>query len=211
MNRDELIIKTNDFINNQCIKHRFEDKEIRFCKSIQDQRIDYSNRWNQSHPNKTIRNNKISRWHKDDELWWGLLCELLLAKLYGKDETFLKNWAKDQIRQNEQVLSKGHYDCKDIGRTQVRAAEYSKTQPRRLIYRENDFFSKSTQPVIACVINTDINDLWAVVCGFMSWEDLKTRKQEFWSDPDKRGFYAMFVPYWELTPMDKFDTKYFNE
>lgn len=212
--RDELIVKTNEYVN-KLTKIRFEQKEITFCKEIQSQRIAYRKEWNDKHPLAEIKNSKISRWHSDQDLWWGLLCEWMVAGIYSRwingKTNIPYDWAKDTIRQNEQLLKEGHFDCKDVGHTQVRAAEYSETEPRRLIYRENDFRTKSTQPVVACVINTNPNDLWAVTCGFMSWEDLKNRRLEFWGDPDNRGYPAMFIPYWELTSMDKFDPRWLLE
>lgn len=203
MTRKELIQKTVIYLNKWFTKFKLNEDEIKFCKAIQDQRIAYRLEWNYKHPQNYLKNSRISRWHDDKDLWWGLACELVLARVYGSANV-LKSWAEDQIRQNEQLRKEGHFDSKDIGHTQVRSAEYSETEPRRLIYRQNDFYTKSNQPVVACVINTDPKDIWAMICGFMSWEDLKARKQEFWDDPDQRGFSAMFIPYWKLTPMINF-------
>lgn len=208
MSRDEIIQKTNELVKG-LKKVTFTPEEVHFCEEIQKQRIKYVSIWNSTHGFKweEIKGSKISRWHSDQDLWWGLLCELMVCKEYGSED-IMKEWAKDQMRQNEQLLRHGHFDCKDIGKTQVRASEYDEKGLRRVIYREMDFHTKSTQPVVGCLINTDPKNLWAVTCGFMSWEDLKNRKQEFWGDPDKRGYYAMWIPFWELTPMDKFDKKY---
>ncbi len=216
MNKSDIIKKTQEHIDS-LVKYRFNDSEVNYCKEIQNQRIEYREIWNKKYPKLEVSNNKISRWHSDNELWWGLLCELLLCREFGKNvypnepQRILKNWAEDQRRQNTQLLKEGHFDCKDVGHTQVRAAEHSDEELRRLIYRENDFRSKSTQPVVACVINTHSKDLWAVICGFMSWNDLKDRRQEFWDDPDRRGYPAMFIPYWNLTSMDKFDINELKE
>lgn len=209
MTRQELIDKTTVHVNSlDKIKPSVGDVDL--CKKLHDNRLDNKEIWNSKHPLSKAKESKISRNHDDGDLWWGLLGELEIARIYGSDE-IVKSWYYDQLRQNHKVMTTGVYDCKDIGNTQVRAAEWDATAPRRVIYRPNDFRTKSTQPVIACVINTDPNDLWMVVCGFMSWEDLKRRKEEFWCDPDNRGFAAMFIPYWELTPMDKFKSGWLKE
>lgn len=207
MTREEVIQKTNCFIHNRLKKYRFTKQEIDFCKAVINERNRLRIEWNQKHPFRIIKNSKISRNHKDTDLWWGLLCELLLCREYGND-TIKQQWAEDQLRQNIQLKKEGYFDCKDVGNTQVRAAEYSEEKMRRLIYRQNDFYTKSCQPVIGCVIDTNPNDMWAVICGFFSWEDLKNRRLEFWGDPDNHGYYAMWIPFWKLTPMDKFDSTY---
>lgn len=210
MTNQEHVDKMVNYVNTDLKKYTFSDKEITFCKSIQIERDHNKFIYNSKHKNNPIRDNKISRWHDDKDLYFGLLCELLIVREFGNMITsvnIMKLWAEDQINQNKQLLKFGCYDCKDIGHTQVRAAEYSESRTRNIIYRENDFRSKSTQPLIGCIINTQEHDLWAVICGFITYDELKTRKVDFWKNPDGRGA-AMFIPVWELTPMSKFDVKH---
>lgn len=207
MTNQEIIKRTVEYCK-VLPKEKFVKEEIDFCKAIQKQRIEYRKKWNITHLTcQEIENSKISRWHNDEDLWWGLLCELAVVRQYGSKELF-KQWAEDQRRQNNQILTNGHFDSKDIGHTQIRAAEWSEESPRRMIYRQKDFYTKSCQPCVFCLINTDEKDLHAYICGFFSWEDLKNRRQEFWCDPDNRGYPGMFVPVWELTSMDKFDVEW---
>jgi hypothetical protein len=203
LDRQEIIDKTNDFVKtlNKIVPTK---EEVVLCKTLHSDRITKKDLYNKKHPYSLAKESKISRNHSDGDLWWGLLGELVIAKEYGGREV-LSKWYDDQVRQNNKVLINGIYDCKDIGHTQIRAAEYNDAEPRRVIYRENDFRTKSCQPVVGCIVNTVSNDIWVTVCGFMSWEDLKKRKQEFWGDPDGRGYYAMWIPFWELTPMNKFN------
>lgn len=211
MDRQELIKKTNEYIQS-LPKHYFTESETHFCKTIHVQRQQLKMEFESRHPSRFNIPTKISRNHSDDQLYFGLLCELLLCKYFNesrKDELnkdLLKEWAKDQIRQNEMVGKEGRFDCTDVGKTQVRAAEYSDTAPRRVIYRQNDFRTKAHQPVVGCVYHP--TDSWAVICGFMSFEDLKINKSKYWGDPDKRGFEAMWIPLWDLTPIENFDVKY---
>jgi hypothetical protein len=206
MTREDLIKKTFHYVDSlPKIVPSIEDVDL--CKSLHNNRMKNSKIYDSKHPLSPTNKNKISRNHADGDLWWGLLGELEIARTYGDNFTASK-WYEDQIRQNNKVLSTGQYDCRDIGHTQVRAAEWFYSSPRRLIYRDNDFRTKSCQPVISCVVYTNPLNYWVVVCGFMSWEDLKARKQEFWGDPDNRGYYAMWIPFWELTPMAKFNQKW---
>lgn len=204
MNRDELIKKTAEYVSN-LEKIAPTTEEIVLCKSLHSRRMENMEKWNSRNVAKTT-SHKISKNHSEGDLWWGLLGELVIAKKYGGDGV-VKEWENDQERQNLKVLMSGVYDCKDIGHTQVRAAEWDERAPRRLIYRPNDFRTKSTQPVIACVVNTVRGEEWVAVCGYMGWEELKERRMEFWCDPDRSGFTAMFVPYWELRDMSTFDIK----
>lgn len=205
MTRDDLINKTNQYIET-LDKIIPTSDEIYLCKVLHDNRIKNKDIYNKKHPFSLAKESKISRNHNDGDLWWGLLAEFEIANHYGKD--IVNNWYQDQVRQNQKVLTTGIYDCKDIGHTQVRAAEWDDKAPRRVIYRDGDFRTKSCQPVIGCVVNTNPINIWVRICGFMSWEDLKARKQEFWGDPDRRGYYAMWIPFWELTPMDKFNVNH---
>jgi hypothetical protein len=211
MTYQEEVDKTVKFIDDNLFKHRFYPEEIHFCKTINVDRVKKKKEWNNIHPDRPAKESKISQWHSDEDLYFGALCELLVAKVFGqfiKSDNIKQEWIDDQIRQNSQLKMFGHYDCKDIGRTQVRAAEYSTTEKRNIIYRAGDFRSKVGQPLVGCVINTDEKDLWAVICGFMSYDDLVARKDEFWRDPDGRGYPAMFIPIWKLTPMNFFDVEY---
>jgi hypothetical protein len=208
MTNKEHIEKTMEYIGN-LPKYRFSTEEVHFCKELQFERIKNIKTYNEKHPTSQITDGKFSRWHSDSELYFGLLCELVVAREIGGkmvEQHLLRSWAEDQMRQNTKILKEGRFDCKDIGHAQIRTAEYNKNSKRNIIYKENDFRTKSCQPLIGCMFNSDSKDLWAVICGFMSYEDLKNRKTEFWSNPDGRG-PAMFIPVWELTSMDSFDTQ----
>ena len=210
MTYQDHVQKTNSFIENNLVKYRFSNEEVGFCRAIHDERIANRHIVDSAHPSKFVISGKISRHHTDEELYFGLLCELMVAREYGKlisEKNIYKEWANDQIRQNKKVLSEGKFDSKDIGNCQVRTAQYSSFQKRNIIYRENDFRTKAYQPLIGCIINTNPSDMWAVICGFISYEDLIRRRNEFWCDPDGRK-PAMFIPIWELTPMEKFDLKH---
>lgn len=208
--RKEYIRKTVEFVK-ELPKIKFSKEEIDFCKVIQNDRIDAKNSFDKKHSEKIRINKKISRWHSDEELYFGLLCELSICKYFDliyTEKGLLKKWAKDQIKQNDVLRTQGRFDCKDVGLTQIRAAEYSETSLRRVIYRQNDFRTKAYQPVIGCLFNSKENDIWTVICGYITYEDLVKRKMEFWDDPDKNGFSAMFIPMWELTPIKNFDVNY---
>ena len=216
MTYDEEVDKMVYKVENDFVKFRPSKKEIDFCKLIHNTRLENRDIYNKLHPKELVRNGKISPNHTDEDLWWGLAAELIVAKIFGQDlhisepKRVMQEWAEDQIRQNEQLLKFGYYDAKDIGKTQVRAFEYVKHSVRNIIYREKDFRSKVGQPVVGCVVNTKEDDFWVEVCGFISYEDLVARKQEFWKNPRGLG-WAMFIPIWKLTPMVNFEPKWLSE
>jgi hypothetical protein len=210
MTYQEHVQKTTSFIETNLTKHRFSDAEVKFCKSIHDERVHNKQKADSVHPTDFVINGRISRQHTDEDLYFGLLSELMVARELGKsisNRNILRDWAEDQIRQNKMVLSEGKFDSKDVGNCQIRAAQYSSFKKRNIIYRDNDFRTKATQPLIGCIINTQESDIWAVMCGFMSYADLIRRRHEFWSNPDGR-LPAMFIPIWELSPMENFDLTY---
>jgi hypothetical protein len=214
LERTELIQKTNEFINS-IEKYYFTPEEINFCKTIHQNRQLLNKQWQTDKWGGVLRDTKISRWHSDDSLYFGLLCELLVCRYFNKShgeeilkKDILREWAEDQIRQNNVIGKTGQFDCKDVGKAQVRASEYSKDSPRRVIYRENDFRTKAYQPVIGCVYGNDETGTWGVICGYMTYDELKENKSKYWGDPDKRGYKAMWIPLYNLTPIEKFDIKH---
>jgi len=216
MTYDEEVNKMVDYVENKFVKLYPTLEEINFCKSVHYQRTKNRNIYNNNRPKEFIQNGRISPNHDDDDLWWGLQCELTFTKLYSQSLyanepiRLMKQWAEDQKRQNEQLLKFGFYDCKDVGGTQIRGFEYVKHSKRNIIYREKDFRSKLGQPLVGCVCNTKENDIWVEICGFITYEDLIKRKSEFWKNPKGLG-WGMFIPIWELTPMNKFNLDWLKE
>lgn len=180
--------------------------EIYIAKSFhlfkQDARTEYESKL---HPMFRSKTGRISTKHTDDDLYFGLLCELKVARIYG-GEPLARKWFNDQKYQIERIRKENIFDCKDIGNTQIRGIEWQPNEMMSMIVREKDFRSKAHQPVICCVIS--IPEKWIRVCGWLSYDQIRNQlPNEVKYDPQGRGV-AYWIPTYLLNPMESFDKQY---
>jgi hypothetical protein len=182
------------------------EAEIYIAKSFhyhkQDARTEYESKL---HPMFRSKSGRISTQHTDEDIYFGLLCELKVARIYG-GEPLARKWFNDQVSQVERIRKENIFDCRDVGRTQIRGVDWRTDQMMSMIFREKDFRSKAHQPVICCVIS--IPEKWIRVCGWLSYDDIKNNMpNEVKYDPQGRGV-AYWIPTYLLKPMESFDRQY---
>jgi len=175
---------------------------INAAKRIHDEKNKARDGYDMSRCGKLRKSSKHAEELEEDDLFFGLLGELMVTHEYGLDEC----WLKEQRKQVEKIKRCGIFDITDIGKTQIRTSCYvERMKLISIIVRPKDFQSKAGQPIIGCVYYPQKKSI--KICGWTTLQEIRTRPTQFGSFGGD-GTMAFYVAPYDLNPMPTFDEKF---